>query len=257
MFERGRQIYGSDGWTGLFVSGLARILRSAGVPVRRSGTEITINRRNKFADLRQHIDTEAPTIVDGGAAVDAGEDHIGAYLESFSHPEIHAFEPRPTAAQSVNREYGHLETVTVHDVAIGPTESMIEINVSEEGGSSSPFKPKDLEQRGRRTTIQNTIKVQQVRLDDILTDGADIIKLDVEGYEKEVLKGATNALSDAKAVLCEVQFYPYYEGAVSFIEITEFLRERGFQLYNIYDEAEWVSGQLVHADALFLQEDKE
>jgi FkbM family methyltransferase len=75
-------------------------------------------------------------------------------------------------------------------------------------------------------------------LDNIFQDkDVDFIKLDVEGTELDVLKGAKNQLEQSVlGVRCEVLFKPLYKRNVSFGEINAFLEKLGFELVNLdYD----------------------
>lgn len=95
------------------------------------------------------------------------------------------------------------------------------------------------------------------RLDDILKDkgfeGAQFIKMDLQGYEIEALKGAPEALKQADLVMLEVAFIPYNRNAPFFDEIVQFMKNRGFVLYDIIDLQRWKANTLHHVDALFVK----
>ena len=80
----------------------------------------------------------------------------------------------------------------------------------------------------------------------------DLIKLDVQGYELEVLRGAEVCLRSARAVLCEVSFREYYAGQPLFPDVLEFMRTRGFTLYALGGNTA-LGAPLVQTDALFLK----
>lgn len=63
--------------------------------------------------------------------------------------------------------------------------------------------------------------------------GADLLKLDVQGYELEVLKGASETLAGAEAVLMEVSLLRVNEGAPLVRDVLNFMGERGFRAYDI------------------------
>jgi hypothetical protein len=70
------------------------------------------------------------------------------------------------------------------------------------------------------------------RLDDL--DGlgdVDMVKIDVQGAELAVFKGAERVLSKALFVHAEVEFVELYEGQPLFAEIDQFLRASGFQFH--------------------------
>lgn len=66
---------------------------------------------------------------------------------------------------------------------------------------------------------------------DALLDGCDgpmLLKVDVQGAELEVLKGAGDRLRDVSVILVEAPFEYAYDGASSFDDIYAFLTSQGF-----------------------------
>jgi len=61
----------------------------------------------------------------------------------------------------------------------------------------------------------------------------DLIKLDVQGYELEVLKGAESALAGVEALLMEVSIVELYQNNPVLHHVTSFMAERGFRAYDI------------------------
>jgi hypothetical protein len=58
----------------------------------------------------------------------------------------------------------------------------------------------------------------------------DLLKLDCQGAELAVLKGAGETIRAVGWIYCEVSFDEIYEGAPLFGEVHEFLRASGFEL---------------------------
>ncbi|MBU1026761.1 MAG: FkbM family methyltransferase, partial [Candidatus Margulisbacteria bacterium] len=73
----------------------------------------------------------------------------------------------------------------------------------------------------------------------------DFIKLDVEGADLDVLKGATSTLNAVKGIQVEVSFLERYVGAPLFGDVDAFLRERGFELF-ILKREHWLRKNLVY-----------
>jgi FkbM family methyltransferase len=74
----------------------------------------------------------------------------------------------------------------------------------------------------------------------------DFLKLDVQGYELEVLKGAERVLDSVEVVMMEVNLIAVYEGAPLAHEVVSYMAAHGFRVYDVctlfrrpYDNALW------------------
>jgi hypothetical protein len=107
------------------------------------------------------------------------------------------------------------------------------------------------------TSVRETITVSVTTLDDLCgatgIRNADLLKLDVQGAELMVLRGADQILGHTRFVLTEVSFRPYYAGGASFEQILAHMRERGFRLLSLREGFRDATGELVEGDALFGQ----
>jgi hypothetical protein len=61
----------------------------------------------------------------------------------------------------------------------------------------------------------------------------DLLKIDAEGYEREILRGARETLKHTRQVLIEVRFYELFKGGPLFEEIHEVLTGAGFSLMHL------------------------
>ena len=96
------------------------------------------------------------------------------------------------------------------------------------------------------------------RLDMLLSDAPaiDFLKIDTQGYELEVMKGASRLLSTAKAVLLEVSLIEINEGAPLIHDVLPFMKERGFVSYEIVEiHRRQLDRAMNQIDVLFLRED--
>jgi FkbM family methyltransferase len=122
---------------------------------------------------------------------------------------------------------------------------------SNDGMSSSLFAPTET-MRERWPDVKETgggETVPSARLDTLLAMSAtfgkpDLLVVDVQGAELMVLKGATETLKHAKAVICEVSSQPYYQGGVLYPELSVFLAKHGFEPQSVPRR---------HGDMLFLR----
>ncbi|MBN8807735.1 MAG: FkbM family methyltransferase [Sphingomonas sp.] len=150
--------------------------------------EIGDRRNNSIASqLITHLRTPGKTFVDVGA-------HIGSVLGEVarnSRGKVIAFEAIPAKAVHLRRKF---PTVTVHNVALldrdGETRFFID---NAQSGYSS------LSQRQGDVT---EIVVPVARMDAFITeDDVDVIKIDVEGAELGVLRGAEGVIARCRPVV--------------------------------------------------------
>jgi len=99
------------------------------------------------------------------------------------------------------------------------------------------------------------VDVAVVRLDQDAPHGADILKLDLQGYELEALRGAQGLLPGLSAVLCEVSFASLYRGQPDGGEVVDWMTDQGFELEGLYCPWRGQEDCLLAADALFRRRD--
>jgi len=119
------------------------------------------------------------------------------------------------------------------------------------------------------SVLPETVKQQQptcylsMTTLDKLTDATpfekpDLIKLDVQGFELEVLRGGMHTLTSTEAVIIETNLIAIYDGAPLFHEVVSFMAEYRFYVYDIctffrrpYDNALW------QVDLIFVNQSSE
>jgi hypothetical protein len=88
----------------------------------------------------------------------------------------------------------------------------------------------------------NQVRASVVRLDDYAGRAGigriDLLKIDTQGYERQVLKGAEGLLARNRidAVLVELNFVPLYEGQVWAHELIGLLQGHSFYLVDFYEK---------------------
>lgn len=136
-----------------------------------------------------------PIIFDVGA-------NNGQYLEMLVNilgdikPVIHSFEPDAKAFQKLTEKFGHLEHVFLNNFALGDQENKSVLYVSKEGGVDS-----SLIKSNNHEFLEYEIQVKTLDaycLEHNISQ-IDFLKIDTEGYEMSVLKGAINSL-EKKAI---------------------------------------------------------
>jgi FkbM family methyltransferase len=80
--------------------------------------------------------------------------------------------------------------------------------------------------------VVSTEEMESKRLDDLPEVAeTDYLKLDIQGAELDVLRGATNLLRRVVVISTEVEFVPLYKEQPLFADVDTFLRSQGFVLH--------------------------
>lgn len=94
--------------------------------------------------------------------------------------------------------------------------------------------------------------VQVARLDSWLAGeqlgAVHVLKLDTQGSELDVLRGAERALKGVRVLEVEVEFNPIYDGQPLFGDVDRFLRDRGFVLWRLSDLAHYGLAEAASGD---------
>lgn len=155
--------------------------------------------------------------------------------------KVVSFEPLSAVHQQiVVASKSYTNWVVAERCAIGSTEQDIEINISANSVSSTLLNMLDSHYEGAPDSkIIGKEKVKVYPLDQIAKEHADkskniFIKIDVQGFEQEVLKGAQSIISKAKGIEMEISIIPLYEGQNWLLpDVLNFMKQNGFQLKSI------------------------
>lgn len=202
--------------------------------------------------MRQGISPK--TVIDVGANV--GQFAV-ACKKIFPSATVHSFEPLPECVVKLKRHLSKFADVYVYPIALGEQSGEVMFHVNSHSHSSSILALGERHHRAfPHARETHTIKVPLSTLDfemkSISMKGPVLLKLDVQGYEPQVLEGATETLKRVDYVLLEASFRPMYEGEKTFMPIARAMEERGFEFLR---PIAWLndprSGEVLQADALF------
>ncbi len=87
------------------------------------------------------------------------------------------------------------------------------------------------------------------------TKGPYLIKIDTQGSELDVLRGAENVIQETKFVITEVSFFQFFAGGPQFYDCVKFMKERGFVCYDMFDLSyRPLDGAMSQVDLAFVRE---
>ncbi len=173
---------------------------------------------------------------------------------------IISFEPLTSAFKSLKQnaqKYSNWETV---NIALGRNDDQAFINVAGNSDSSSLLEmlPDHLKSAPQSSYIGKE-KITVRKVDSIINDyyknGDRIfLKIDTQGFEKEVLEGSLESLSKIVGIQLEMSIIPLYNGGILFCEMIDFLKTKGFHIYSLengFSDPE--TGRLLQMDGIFFR----
>lgn len=164
------------------------------------------------------------------------------FYELFQKKRIIMIDPIPGIENRVDCR--HLNA-TIIQAGADAKEGILQLNVS---GAYSSF----LARKDGRGAPEQVVEVRTAPLDTLLAEveasGPYGLKIDTEGFELLVLRGATETLKETKFIFAEISLEPRFEGSYRPSEVVAFLSQHGFEL------AETIPNERHsrHFDALFV-----
>lgn len=204
---------------------------------------------DSYIDIKHHIVCPSPTIFDIGS-------HQGESIESFLsvYPlaNIYSFEPSLYSFAILSKKYSKMSNIRLYCEGLGDT-----VGAKYFMDNEFPFMSSFLELGhygygniiNRRRINVNTLGrfIENNNIEFI-----DILKIDVQGYEFQVLSGCSDIIQEkVKLILVELTFTNMYEGLPNFQDLISFLIGKGFILCGIYRQ-HFQQRLLSWADALFV-----
>jgi FkbM family methyltransferase len=199
---------------------LARAARRYGLDVRES---------SKHPNLVDFInDRKIDVVLDVGA--NSGQ--FGQKLRGFGYTGvIVSYEP-------VSSAFKHLEGIaksddkwSVNNFAIGADSGQLDMNISANSKFSSPLSLRDNAQEFHGGIVTDRVESVPVwTLDHVATecDGNILIKIDTQGFERQVIEGGRKIVARSKGVLMELPIIALYKNSWRLSEAIEYMDSIGF-----------------------------
>lgn len=204
-----------------------------------------------FMDMHHlALDKKSPVIIDAGTNVGLS---VHRFKHTFPSARIHGFEPSPTTYRQLCanvRRYSDLHTSNSALGAVAGEARLLENSHSDMSSLLPPGRLAWGEVARETTVLVDTVDDYSER--NGLTT-VDILKTDTQGFDLEVVKGASRLLGSHRLhlVYMELIFGAMYEGVPRCDDVLGYLFDRGFRLVCFYrfhfqeDVASW-------SDALFV-----
>ncbi len=154
--------------------------------------------------------------------------------------KIVSFEPLTSAHKTILNQSNKYKNWTVEErCALGNENIEIEINISANLVSSTLLNMLDAHVKGApESGIIGKEKVNLLKLEDVgkkyISSNNVYVKIDVQGFEYEVLKGSAGVFKNIRGIELEMSVEPLYDGQTwLFDEALQYMKDNAFLLHSI------------------------
>ncbi|MFT6802525.1 MAG: FkbM family methyltransferase [Salibacteraceae bacterium] len=194
-------------------------------------------------------------IIDVGA--NQGQFSI-ASSKCFPKADIYAFEPSKKTFNKLTKNTKEISNLHLFNCALGNSSGTITFFENDYSHASSILKISKTQvdnQPATRNVTESTVDIK--KLDEVdINFGTEnrlkvLLKLDVQGYEKNVLEGSLNILEKVDFILFESSFVQMYDNEPLFNELNDFLTNQNFKFIKPLGFFKSKDGDILQMDALY------
>ena len=170
---------------------------------------------------------------------------------------IWAFEPLASEADIFARNFDGDDRCTLYRFALSDTAGTAEFHIADRPDSSSLLSIGEGQRSAYGVGEARTVSVEVKRLDEIVMPdklaGRVMLKIDVQGAEHMVLRGATGILPQVDFVYLEASFVELYDGQKLAGDMVVQMDELGFALRAVGSKSDTRQFGATQADLLFIR----
>ncbi len=179
--------------------------------------------------------------------------------QKYSDMKIYSIEPLREPFQKLNERFKNDKNFQSFNIAIGAKTEKKNINRNEFNASSSLLSLSNEHKLNFPTAVMEFPEEIAVSSFNDALDVSSIprpylVKIDVQGYEKQVIEGSYDLLRNAECLIVEVTFRELYNTQPLFPEIYALILEFGFVYHGALDVLRSpIDGLVLQEDAIFLR----
>ncbi len=186
--------------------------------------------------------------------VGANKGQFAAFaMAMWPDAKLYCFEPLPgPRAKLTAVTAGRAQ---IFDCALGVEDGLADMHIASRDDSSSLLPLGEKQKSLFNMTESGALRVAVRRLDACVPAAIlvrpSLLKIDVQGFELQVLNGATDTLSAVDVVYAELSLVELYKGQALANEVIALLEARGLALAGVFNQSLGEGGEAVQADFLF------
>ena len=193
------------------------------------------------------------TVLDVGA--NTGQ-NISSLRWAFPEARYFLLEPHPDLARNLRSLCADIPRVSVHEVALSQSggRQRFFMNAYHETSSLLPRSSESekldyMTPRGETTVLCQTLEefCAEHQLSRV-----DVLKLDTQGNELPILKGAGAALANVRVIYAEITFCSLYDGQSNAWELGRYLETQDFIFFGFYHQIIGENGRLLWGNGMWL-----
>lgn len=218
-------------------------------------------RKKKSPSLKSHLfNLIDQYLID--VVIDVGANHgqFGKLLRSIGYQgEILSFEPTKKSFEILSEASGTDGRWKVYPLALGDKKKSEKINVFASSDFNSLLHPNHMGQATFNSKLKklHTESINIETLNNVLTQHAlrgkrIFLKMDTQGYDLNVFKGASKYYSSISCLLSEISFQSIYQKMPGYHETIGFYESKGFSVSGLYPVSRQKDGSMIEMDCFMI-----
>lgn len=202
---------------------------------------------------------ELDYIIDVGANSGQFSKVVGYF---YPKATIDAFEPLPNLYSKIQKTFENKKNIRTYNVALGNENGTVMFNKNNYGHISSILEISNTNKhypKQKNDLKQIVVEIKTLDSLDLIknkTRGTALLKLDVQGYELEVLKGATETINNIDYIVIEANLEELYYNQPSFTKMNSYLNKSEFELMGMLDFNLGDKNKYIEVDLLYKKTEK-
>ncbi len=211
------------------------------IKIVKENSKLYLDYTDLDSNIKQLQSIQKPIIFDCGAKYGSS---VERFKKLYPNSEIHCFEPVKTSIQKIQENFKNNNSIILNNCGVGDTNEKKVFNEYEGRVGISSFREikKDTAWAVDRLNEEKEPKKYEVNiitLDKYCSENnineINIMKIDVQGYETNVLEGAKNLLKLSKIDLIEMELHHdnLYNFESSYYELEKYLIPNKYRLFSV------------------------